>query len=376
VVSVFPSGAKNAADNEDDVLMNPVPWAATESSSSKATRSSNGRAQRFKGGAGLSPARLIFLDVDGPLAPWVNGKTHEWQATDKITDAAYASRAENLRRIVERAESVTPDVQVLVVIMSTWRGNPDQYDWLCAELGRLSIRVVGFTDLMDFWPDIPRESMCLVQRFLEIYQCLLTRRVAVAIIEGPQGDASLEFRDFAAFGVSEIVGYIAIDDLPLDQAHQQHFPPLESEGGGPKRPFDEPEYLLGSWDWTHWEKYAAGHKSEIAGQHCTWSGRNWMAMLDRYPHFAAAHKDFRESHFVHVSSGAGIDEKPVHEAVAKLHCPYSGAAIEKAGAITFLCDPAAQGRLPVCPRVCKPMCRGREERALARLKPDLEVELR
>merc|ERR1719422_1683083 len=101
-----------------------------------------------------------------------------------MTDVAYAARAQQLRRIVECAERTTPDVQVLVVVTSTWRGNPDQYDWLCAELGRMSIRVVGFTDLMDFYPDMPRESMCLVQRFLEIYQCLLTKRLAVAIVEG------------------------------------------------------------------------------------------------------------------------------------------------------------------------------------------------
>jgi len=260
--------------------------------------------------------------VDGPLAPWINGKPHVWSTQDSLSDAVYAPRAESLRVLAGKVAAAAPSTPLRAIITSTWRTNREKYGWLCRELPRLGLPVVGFTDVSDLWPEAPRDSISMVQRFAEIHQCLSSRRAATKIVHTP-GKLSLDFSDFDELGVGQVAGYVVVDDLPLNIAHVQPFLPLPNSNGAP--PVKPDTYVWGSWDLDYWEGLAPAigplverTNFNVPPNGYKWGGRHWMPLGKRYPAFTRAYAAFRERHFVQVSPSEGIDEAAAHLAAGRL----------------------------------------------------------
>jgi len=153
--------------------------------------------------------KLIFLDMDGPMAPWRNGREHKWSLDDTFEDRAYSRNVDALLRIINAAGG--PEV-VKVIISSNWRTDPDKYPWLLYHMGKRGVDVIGHTDVMrtHYRP----ANHTNFERILEI------RRVLDKHIVGTKGpyvtkDGTNAFEAALLPEDWKITSWIAIDDLDL-----------------------------------------------------------------------------------------------------------------------------------------------------------------
>lgn len=160
--------------------------------------------------------KLIFLDMDGPVAPYKAGMWHKWRPGDDFGDVAYAANVSELRRIIDMCGG--PDV-VKVVLSSNWRTDEERMPWLRAQFERCGIDMIGHTDVIHTYPHTGHEML----RNVEIYRMLQSRTVGQ---DGPYFDKVAETNKFRAWELPadwEITNWITIDDLRLDRVPESHW---------------------------------------------------------------------------------------------------------------------------------------------------------
>lgn len=155
------------------------------------------------------PMKLIFLDMDGPVAPYISGQLHPWRKCDRISDAPYAKHVDALRYIVDRCGG--PE-SVKVILSSNWRTDAERMSWLIAQFKERGVALVGHTDVIHLHPAINFEAC----RVLEMHRVLES---GVLGSGGPQWDPNKEVNVFKRSVLPsdwDVQSWIAIDDLPLD----------------------------------------------------------------------------------------------------------------------------------------------------------------
>jgi len=159
------------------------------------------------------PVKVIFVDVDGPLAPYSGRAKHFFSPKETFADKPYDVHFRALRRIVE--ECGGPDV-VKIVLSSNWRTMPDRVAWLEVQFRQLGLDCVGHTDVMHLHP--ARFDQEATRRTLELQRVLSANVVGCG---GPYSESGKPNEDLR-FSKRElprdwnIVSWIAIDDLCFD----------------------------------------------------------------------------------------------------------------------------------------------------------------
>lgn len=158
--------------------------------------------------------KLIFLDMDGPIAPYERGRTHhKWNTGDDFADAPYALHVSELRRIIDMCGG--RDV-VKVVLSSNWRTDDEKMVWLKAQFERYGIDMIGHTDMIHMHPQTSPE----MSRNVEIHRVLRYKTLGV---DGPYFDQAAGTNKFRPWQLPpdwQITNWIAIDDLRLDRVHE------------------------------------------------------------------------------------------------------------------------------------------------------------
>lgn len=228
--------------------------------------------------------KLVFLDIDGPIAPYRGGRLHHWSKDDQISFRPYGQHVDALRTIIDRCGG--PDI-VKVVLSSNWRTDAGRMAWLTRELKGMGVEMVGHTDVVHLHPAISPEAC----RVLEIARVL---KSGVLGCDGPQWDPVKEVYNFQPGFLPphwDVKDWIAIDDLSLDTvpaeswakvSYLASFLPLPSEAQGPAGWVDVPK--------------------------------------DFATEMASFMEEFEGSHFVHVDATEGLAGTPgaIEDAVCKL----------------------------------------------------------
>mmetsp|Transcript_45998 Transcript_45998/g.80833 ORF Transcript_45998/g.80833 Transcript_45998/m.80833 type:complete len:379 (-) Transcript_45998:46-1182(-) len=222
--------------------------------------------------SGRKKVKLIFLDMDGPVAPYKNGLAHNWCAEDDFSDAAYAPNLAELRRVIDACGG--PEV-VKVVLSSSWRTDEERMPWLKAQFARCGIDMIGHTDVIHTFPQSCNEML----RNVEIYRVLQSRTVGM---DGPYFDEEADTNKFRPWQMPldwEISNWIVIDDLRMDRVPASHWQRSQLLVG--YLPLDE-------------------EKPEE-------SGSGWYHVRDGFARSISEwYQDFASQHFIYADPEAGI----------------------------------------------------------------------
>lgn len=233
------------------------------------------------------PVKLIFLDVDGPVAPYVGRALHPFSEEDRLDDAPYAEHVDALKRIVDACGG--PGV-VKVVLSSNWRTMDERVRWLKTQLRQRGIDMIGHTDVVHVLPVLGGE----LERGMEIHRALHFRTIGD---NGPYFDKQAQTLRFSAKPLPadwEVTDWIAIDDLRLDNV------PSES-----------------------WERISLYTGSITFPEEKLLEKRGWIERPNGFSKTMQAwFEDFASRHFVHVSMDGGLAGTPgaVEKAVRLLNC--------------------------------------------------------
>jgi len=217
--------------------------------------------------------KILFLDMDGPMATYVRGGQHKFELSDRITDEPYVEHLNALVRIIHQCGG--PDV-VKVVLSSNWRTMTERVEWLQDQFSQCGIDMVGHTDVVHVHPTMNDN----VRRDIELYRAVQHGTLGRG---GPYLDESVGGNQFAKWQVPaewDVQGWIAIDDLPLDS-------------------------VPANWDYV--SLYAAF--IPVPGDEVEASG--WMKPPKAFPESMRSwFKEFRTQHFVQVSMYDGLAGTP------------------------------------------------------------------
>merc|ERR1712232_1316089 len=161
--------------------------------------------------------KLIFLDVDGPILPFMkDGSQQQWTANDNFASTPYAENIFALKRIIHNSGG--PNV-VKVVLSSSWRIHPDQTSWLEAQFQQHGIEMVGHTDQVTVNPNASEELM----RTMEIQRAVNSRIIGKGGPRFIEEEGRISFRRLSPPDDWVIAAWIAIDDLCLSNILTQEW---------------------------------------------------------------------------------------------------------------------------------------------------------
>jgi len=225
--------------------------------------------------------KLIFLDMDGPMAPWCRGRAHKWSSSEQLSEEPYLAHVSALRRIIDGVGG--PDV-VKIVISSNWRTDNRKCPWLVEQMKEHGIDVIGHTDVVQVHP-ARRSGSCLA-RDLEINRVLTTRILGQ---DGPIVDERgvNTFKRTYLPAEWEVKAWIAIDDLHLDAVSRDEYNSVRYMACQMKSDSDSEVH-------PGWLPFPTNVKESVHA---------WMS-------------EFSTSHFVHVHSEAGLHMTTGAEALA------------------------------------------------------------
>mmetsp|Transcript_46371 Transcript_46371/g.110427 ORF Transcript_46371/g.110427 Transcript_46371/m.110427 type:complete len:350 (+) Transcript_46371:67-1116(+) len=225
------------------------------------------------------PVKLIFLDIDGPMAPCKGLKKHPFSPEETSNDKPYDVQFRALCRIVE--ECGGPDI-VKVVISSNWRTMPERITWLEAQFREIGVELVGHTDVMHLHP-ARLDQEAASRRVMEIHRVLSTSVVGEGGPYSPTGKSGEDkdsFRKRELPSDWDVVSWIAIDDLNFDNVPEDVWEEVKFYSAFITLPTDN----IGK----RWIRPPAGFSEEM---------QNWNT-------------SFRENHLVQVSPYCGLANTP------------------------------------------------------------------
>jgi len=166
--------------------------------------------------------KLIFLDMDGPIAPYVDYTFHLWEQGDSFGNEPYAWHVEALKCIVDLSGG--PEV-VKVVLSSNWRTHNERARWLEAQFDEYGIDMIGHTDVVHVQTMNTSVGYNNLTRAIEIHRVL---EYNVLGRGGPYLDETDQVHKLTPWRFPvhwEVKAWIAIDDLSLDAvSHMRNNP--------------------------------------------------------------------------------------------------------------------------------------------------------
>jgi len=258
----------------------------------------------------VKPVKLIFLDMDGPIAPYPyeTRNAHAWDENDSLDEEPYARHVNALKRIVD--ESGGPEV-VKIVLSSNWRKSKERTLWLEDQFQRRGIDMIGHTDMVHVNTEVVSRTAisCVLARDIEIYRAVRHNALGHFGFNFDKTKNTVPFMPWRLPTNWKVKAWIAIDDLALDAV-----PPM-------------------TWDWV--SRFAS-----FVSVSCDTLGEN--GWVQPPPGFAVTMRAFTRSlakRFVKVDMQKGIagTQGAVVRAIQLLNAPTVTAGSQDRDALEFAC---------------------------------------
>lgn len=220
--------------------------------------------------------KIIFLDMDGPLAPYANNRHHRFSYSEQLDQPPYAPHAEALLKIINACGG--PGV-VKVVLSSNWRTMHERVLWLEREFARLGIQMLGHTDVVEVWPALPDQCSSATRRNLELLRVLKTGVIGEGGAIRDSASQKLQFVPAALPADTPVTSWIAIDDMALDEVPRGTCSQISAIGA----------FMAAAGDVSHP------------------NGAEWLAVSDELRlDMERHHAELRRHHFVQVDCVRGL----------------------------------------------------------------------